>query len=196
MYLRDDFLGRPTELRAPTAERAALFLDLALSGRTQGCSSSSNFEPALIYTLHVYQYSLSGKRGGKQQRPKFNKTQFYGLADVLNLAVFLFSCFSSGRWSKSIAPHRSRRLCQPEWGTSTVWHRKCVVGDSQWSKASTQQGPPIDATAAGLFGPVDLPCGNSCPRGAFSGKQTRWGVQILKTVCMNLSIACRLTPIP
>lgn len=64
MYLRDDFLGRPTELRAPTAERAALFLDLALSGRAQG---SSNFEPALIYTLHVYQYSLSGKRGGKSE---------------------------------------------------------------------------------------------------------------------------------
>lgn len=84
MYLRDDFLGRPTELRAPTAERAALFLDLALSGRAQG---SSNFEPALIYTLHVYQYSLSGKRGGKSAfGPEFNKIQFYGLADVLNLA--------------------------------------------------------------------------------------------------------------
>lgn len=60
MYLRDDFLGGPTELRAPTAERAALFLDAALAGRT-----SSIYEPALIFTLHVYQYSLAGKGGGE-----------------------------------------------------------------------------------------------------------------------------------
>lgn len=61
IYLRDDYLGGPTELRAPTAERAALFLDAALAGRT-----SSIYEPALIFTLHVYQYSLgAGKGGGK-----------------------------------------------------------------------------------------------------------------------------------
>lgn len=60
MYLRDDYLGGPTELRAPTAERAALFLDAALAGRT-----SSIYEPALIFTLHVYQYSLAGKGGGE-----------------------------------------------------------------------------------------------------------------------------------
>lgn len=60
VYLRDDFLGGPTELRAPTAERAALFLDAALAGRPQG-----GLEPAMIFTLHVYQYSLSRKGGGK-----------------------------------------------------------------------------------------------------------------------------------
>lgn len=60
IYLRDDFLGGPTELRAPTAERAALFLDAALAGRPQG-----HQEPAMIFTLHVYQYSLSRKGGGK-----------------------------------------------------------------------------------------------------------------------------------
>uniref|UniRef100_A0A1B0AWT8 Kinesin motor domain-containing protein n=1 Tax=Glossina palpalis gambiensis TaxID=67801 RepID=A0A1B0AWT8_9MUSC len=58
VYLRDDFLGGPTELRAPTAERAALFLDAALTGRPQG-----SLEPAMIFTLHVYQYSLSRKGG-------------------------------------------------------------------------------------------------------------------------------------
>lgn len=59
--MRDDFLGGPTELRAPTAERAALFLDAALAGRTNNL-----YEPALIFTLHVYQYSLgAGKGGGK-----------------------------------------------------------------------------------------------------------------------------------
>ncbi|XP_058814838.1 kinesin-like protein CG14535 [Topomyia yanbarensis] len=79
MYLRDDFLGRPTELRAPTAERAALFLDLALSGRAQ--SSSSNLEPALIYTLHVYQYSLSGKRGVEGGRSRLHLIDLGGCAN-------------------------------------------------------------------------------------------------------------------
>lgn len=76
IYLRDDFLGGPTELRAPSAERAALFLDAALAGRlkSSGSNSQSNsnsnsnssvLESALIFTLHVYQYSLSRKGGGK-----------------------------------------------------------------------------------------------------------------------------------
>ncbi|XP_050072371.1 kinesin-like protein CG14535 [Anopheles maculipalpis] len=76
MYLRGDFLGRPTELRAPTAERAALFLDLALSGRAQ-----CNFEPALIYTLHVYQYSLSGKRGVEGGRSRLHLIDLGGCAN-------------------------------------------------------------------------------------------------------------------
>lgn len=67
VYLRDDFLGGPTELRAPTAERAALFLDAALVGRGQ-----SPYDPALIFTLHVYQYSLAGKGGGKRKRLVLN----------------------------------------------------------------------------------------------------------------------------
>lgn len=71
IYLRDDFLGGPTELRAPTAERAALFLDSALAGRLKSSgtgnssSSTATLESALIFTLHVYQYSLSRKGGGK-----------------------------------------------------------------------------------------------------------------------------------
>ncbi|XP_053673857.1 kinesin-like protein CG14535 [Anopheles nili] len=76
MYLRGDFLSRPTELRAPTAERAALFLDLALSGRSQ-----CNFEPALIYTLHVYQYSLSGKRGVEGGRSRLHLIDLGGCAN-------------------------------------------------------------------------------------------------------------------
>jgi len=75
IYLRDDFLGGPTELRAPTAERAALFLDSALAGRLKSSGSTGSgssgsgcaapLESALIFTLHVYQYSLSRKGGGK-----------------------------------------------------------------------------------------------------------------------------------
>lgn len=77
--MRDDFLGGPTELRAPSAERAALFLDAALAGRLKSSGSNSSqansqsnsnsnssvLESALIFTLHVYQYSLSRKGGGK-----------------------------------------------------------------------------------------------------------------------------------
>lgn len=89
MYLRDDFLGGPTELRAPTAERAALFLDAALAGRT-----SSIYEPALIFTLHVYQYSLAGKGGGEWPTPGM-----FLLKSLIKL------CFDSGRREKSFTSH-------------------------------------------------------------------------------------------
>lgn len=71
VYLRDDFLGGPTELRAPTAERAALFLDAALAGRPQG-----GLEPAMIFTLHVYQYSLSRKGGGEYEATQTTEKLF------------------------------------------------------------------------------------------------------------------------
>ncbi|XP_026480266.1 kinesin-like protein CG14535 [Ctenocephalides felis] len=66
VYLREELLGGPTELRAPTAERAALFLDAALASRSQHQQQnqqSSGQDPALLFTLHVYQYSLAGKGG-------------------------------------------------------------------------------------------------------------------------------------
>lgn len=64
-YLRDDYLGGPTELQAPTAERAALYLDAALAERanaTAGCAAG--LDPTLIFTLHVYQYSLERRANG------------------------------------------------------------------------------------------------------------------------------------
>nr|XP_014103110.1 kinesin-like protein CG14535 isoform X2 [Bactrocera oleae] len=76
VYLRDDFLGGPTELRAPTAERAALFLDAALAGRPQG-----GLEPAMIFTLHVYQYSLSRKGGVAGGRSRLHLIDMGGCAN-------------------------------------------------------------------------------------------------------------------
>ncbi|XP_055388108.1 uncharacterized protein LOC129616484 [Condylostylus longicornis] len=76
VYLRDDFLGGPTELRAPTAERAALFLDAALAGRPQ-----SGLEPAMIFTLHVYQYSLSRKGGVAGGRSRLHLIDLGGCAN-------------------------------------------------------------------------------------------------------------------
>lgn len=76
VYLRDDFLGGPTELRAPTAERAALFLDAALADRKQNA-----LDPALIFTLHVYQYSLAGKGGVAGGRSRLHLIDFGGCAN-------------------------------------------------------------------------------------------------------------------
>ncbi|KAH8237518.1 hypothetical protein KR038_003739 [Drosophila bunnanda] len=98
IYLRDDFLGGPTELRAPTAERAALFLDSALAGRLKssgstgsGCTSSTPagcggyaaapLESALIFTLHVYQYSLSRKGGVAGGRSRLHIIDLGGCAN-------------------------------------------------------------------------------------------------------------------
>lgn len=76
VYLRDDFLGGPTELRAPTAERAALYLDIALAGRHQ-----NGLDPALIFTLHVYQYSLAGKGGVAGGRSRLHLIDLGGIAN-------------------------------------------------------------------------------------------------------------------
>lgn len=76
VYLRDDYLGGPTELRAATAERAALFLDSALAARHQSSS-----EPALIFTLHVYQYSLAGRGGVAGGRSRLHLINIGGCAN-------------------------------------------------------------------------------------------------------------------
>ncbi|XP_054002832.1 uncharacterized protein LOC128889317 [Hylaeus anthracinus] len=62
VYLRDDplfgslQLQQHSELRAPTAERAAFYLDAAVAGRQR-----EDGDAHMLYTLHVYQYSVAGK---------------------------------------------------------------------------------------------------------------------------------------
>ncbi|KYQ46807.1 hypothetical protein ALC60_14191, partial [Trachymyrmex zeteki] len=64
VYLRDDplfgtlQLQQHSELRAPTAERAAFYLDAAVAGRQR-----EDADAHMLYTLHVYQYSVAGKGG-------------------------------------------------------------------------------------------------------------------------------------
>lgn len=66
VYLRDDplfgslQLQQHSELRAPTAERAAFYLDAAVAGRQR-----EDGDAHMLYTLHVYQYSVAGKGGGE-----------------------------------------------------------------------------------------------------------------------------------
>lgn len=66
MYLRDDpvlgtQLQNHCELRVPSAERAAYYLDCALAARSDDPVQESH----LFFTLHVYQYSVAGKGGGE-----------------------------------------------------------------------------------------------------------------------------------
>lgn len=67
VYLRDDpLLGGQAphcELRVPTAEKAAHYLDAAVEGRT--ATKEEVRDSHLLFTLHVYQYSMAGKGGGK-----------------------------------------------------------------------------------------------------------------------------------
>lgn len=69
VYLRDDpLLGGQAahcELRVPTAEKAAHYLDAAVEGRT--ATKEDVRDSHLLFTLHVYQYSMAGKGGGKLQ---------------------------------------------------------------------------------------------------------------------------------
>ena len=66
VYLRDDpvlgtQLQNHCELRVPSAERAAYYLDCALAARSDDTAQESH----LFFTLHVYQYSVAGKGGGE-----------------------------------------------------------------------------------------------------------------------------------
>ncbi|XP_044733263.1 kinesin-like protein CG14535 [Chrysoperla carnea] len=66
VYLRDDpvfgtQLQNHSELRVPTAERAAFYLDAAMDSR--GATKDHQRDSHLLYTLHVYQYSVAGKGG-------------------------------------------------------------------------------------------------------------------------------------
>lgn len=67
VYLRDDplfgtQLQNHAELRVPTAEKAAWYLDAALDNRAG--TKADTRDSHLLFTLHVYQYSVAGKGGG------------------------------------------------------------------------------------------------------------------------------------
>ncbi|XP_053784795.1 kinesin-like protein KIF26A isoform X2 [Desmodus rotundus] len=70
LYLREDpvcgaQLQNQSELRAPTAEKAAYYLDAALAARSTswaGCPEDARSSSHMLFTLHVYQYRVE-KRG-------------------------------------------------------------------------------------------------------------------------------------
>ncbi|KAM9645572.1 kinesin-like protein KIF26A isoform 1-T1 [Trichechus inunguis] len=68
-------LQNQSELRAPTAERAAFYLDAALAARSSsrpGCGEDARRSSHLLFTLHVYQYCMEkcgrgGMSGGRSR---------------------------------------------------------------------------------------------------------------------------------
>lgn len=61
-------LQNQSELRAPTAEKAAFFLDAALAARSTSkpeCDEEDRRNSHMLFTLHIYQYRMekSGKGG-------------------------------------------------------------------------------------------------------------------------------------
>ncbi|XP_046388807.1 kinesin-like protein KIF26A isoform X1 [Ischnura elegans] len=134
VYLRDDplfgtQLQNQSELRVPTAEKAAFYLDAAIAVRGrlgeemnggtggQNCGTPRN-DSHMLYTLHVYQYSVdkSGKGGvaggrsrlhlidlGSCERGKANGgIPLSGLGNVL-LAIFN---------GQKHLPHRDSKVAQ------------------------------------------------------------------------------------
>ncbi|XP_060244238.1 kinesin-like protein KIF26A isoform X2 [Meriones unguiculatus] len=80
VYLREDpvcgaQLQNQNELRAPTAERAAFYLDAALAARSTsraGCGEDARRSSHMLFTLHVYQYRVEkcgqgGMSGGRSR---------------------------------------------------------------------------------------------------------------------------------
>ena len=77
VYLREDpvlgsHLQNQSEIRAETAEKAAMFLDTAVAARAAGEDSSRSSH--LLYTLHVFQYSVkSDKSSGGEAGQWYGK---------------------------------------------------------------------------------------------------------------------------
>lgn len=73
VYLREDPLQNQSELRAPTAEKAAFYLDAALASRNARASGEDGGRSShLLFTLHVYQYRVEkcgqgGMSGGRSR---------------------------------------------------------------------------------------------------------------------------------
>ncbi|XP_042117169.1 kinesin-like protein KIF26A isoform X1 [Peromyscus maniculatus bairdii] len=80
VYLREDpvcgaQLQNQNELRAPTAEKAAFYLDAALAARSTshaGCGGDARRSSHMLFTLHVYQYRVEkcgqgGMSGGRSR---------------------------------------------------------------------------------------------------------------------------------
>ena len=65
-------LQNQSELRAPTAEKAAYYLDAALAARSTsraGCPEDARSSSHMLFTLHVYQYRVEKRGKGGSRCP-------------------------------------------------------------------------------------------------------------------------------
>ncbi|XP_060117566.1 kinesin-like protein KIF26A [Heteronotia binoei] len=94
VYLREDpicgtQLQNQSELRAPTAEKAAFYLDAALAARSTSkpeCDEEDRRNSHMLFTLHIYQYRMekSGKGGMSGGRSRLHLIDLGSCEKVLS----------------------------------------------------------------------------------------------------------------
>ncbi|XP_062904133.1 kinesin-like protein KIF26A [Mobula hypostoma] len=94
VYLREDpvcgtQLQNQNELRAPTAEKAAYFLDAAIASRRTSrpdCDEEARRNSHMLFTLHIYQYRMdkSGKGGMSGGRSRLHLVDLGSCEKVLS----------------------------------------------------------------------------------------------------------------
>ncbi|XP_066550067.1 kinesin-like protein KIF26A isoform X2 [Amia ocellicauda] len=94
VYLREDpicgtQLQNQSELRAPTAEKAAFFLDAAVAARSTSkpdCDEEDRRNSHMLFTLHIYQYRMekSGKGGMSGGRSRLHLIDLGSCEKVLS----------------------------------------------------------------------------------------------------------------
>ncbi|XP_078239959.1 kinesin-like protein KIF26A isoform X3 [Pogona vitticeps] len=94
VYLREDpicgtQLQNQSELRAPTAEKAAFFFDAALAARSTSkpeCDEEDHRNSHMFFTLHIYQYRMekSGKGGMSGGRSRLHLIDLGSCEKVLS----------------------------------------------------------------------------------------------------------------
>ncbi|XP_069806138.1 kinesin-like protein KIF26A isoform X4 [Dendropsophus ebraccatus] len=94
VYLREDpicgtQLQNQSELRAPTAEKAAHFLDAAIAARSTSrvdCDEEDRRNSHMLFTLHIYQYRMekSGKGGMSGGRSRLHLIDLGSCEKVLS----------------------------------------------------------------------------------------------------------------
>ncbi|XP_048831159.1 kinesin-like protein KIF26A isoform X1 [Brienomyrus brachyistius] len=94
IYLREDpicgtQLQNQSELRAPTAEKAAFFLDAAIAARSTSrpdCDEEDRRNSHMLFTLHIYQYRMekSGKGGMSGGRSRLHLIDLGSCEKVLS----------------------------------------------------------------------------------------------------------------
>ncbi|XP_012872739.1 PREDICTED: kinesin-like protein KIF26B [Dipodomys ordii] len=82
-------LQNQSELRAPTAEKAAFFLDAAIASRRvsqQDCDEDDHRNSHMLFTLHIYQYRMekSGKGGMSGGRSRLHLIDLGSCVKTLN----------------------------------------------------------------------------------------------------------------
>ena len=126
VYLREDpisgtQLENQSELRAPSADKAAYYLDAALSQRTMPEDDDDRRNTHLLFTLHVYQYRVeksgsgTGVAGGRSRLHLIDlgsgRSSSSSTSGALSLAALGSVMMALVNGQRHI-PHRDSKLSQ------------------------------------------------------------------------------------